>query len=107
MALLATTVRYGFSILPGVTRELAHWRALAGEIPDPALRRLALRALDKRGNMQGAALFAVLAPAPAAARRWAASHPTRSSPAPLRGPVGASSTSRASISARGGVAMTC
>ena len=31
-------------------------------IPDPALRSLALGALSKRGNIEGAALFAVLAP---------------------------------------------
>jgi hypothetical protein len=32
----------------------------ASQIPDPALRLLAVRALEKRGNMDGASLFAVL-----------------------------------------------
>jgi tetraprenyl-beta-curcumene synthase len=58
----STVARYLASILPGVTRELAHWRAGARQIPDPALRRVALQAISKRGNMEGAALFAVLAP---------------------------------------------
>lgn len=62
LAFCATVARYLTSILPRVTRELAHWRAGARRIPDPALRRLALQALSKRGNMEGAALFAVLAP---------------------------------------------
>jgi tetraprenyl-beta-curcumene synthase len=36
---------------------------LAGRIPDPVLRRLALQALDqKRGNLEGAAAFAALVP---------------------------------------------
>jgi tetraprenyl-beta-curcumene synthase len=58
----STVARYLTSILPGVARELAHWRTGARLIPDPALRRLALQAIAKRGNMEGAALFAVLAP---------------------------------------------
>jgi tetraprenyl-beta-curcumene synthase len=58
----ATVASYLASILPRVTRELAHWRCAARRIPDPALRKLALDALSKRGNMEGAALFAVLAP---------------------------------------------
>jgi tetraprenyl-beta-curcumene synthase len=58
----STVARYLTSILPIVTRELAHWRRGARQIPDPVLRKLALQALSKRGNMEGAALFAVLAP---------------------------------------------
>jgi len=58
----STTLRYGLTIFPSVARELAHWRMRAGRISDPTLRRLALEALAKRGNMEGAALFAVLAP---------------------------------------------
>jgi tetraprenyl-beta-curcumene synthase len=58
----STVARYLTSVLPAVTRELAHWRTGARGIPDPALRGLALQALSKRGNMEGAALFAVLAP---------------------------------------------
>jgi tetraprenyl-beta-curcumene synthase len=58
----STVARYLTTVLPGGTRELAHWGAGARRIPDPALRRLALQSLSKRGNMEGAALFAVLAP---------------------------------------------
>jgi tetraprenyl-beta-curcumene synthase len=58
----STVARYLTTVLPGVTRELARWRAGAGRIPDPQLRPLALQAISKRGNMEGAALFAVLAP---------------------------------------------
>jgi tetraprenyl-beta-curcumene synthase len=58
----STVARYLATVLPVLTRELAHWRTAAERIPDPALRRLALQALSKRGNMEGAALFAVLAP---------------------------------------------
>jgi tetraprenyl-beta-curcumene synthase len=50
------------TVLPSVTRELSRWRARAEVIPIPSLRRRALAALRKRGNMQGAALLAVLAP---------------------------------------------
>jgi len=58
----ATACSYLFTVLPRVKRELAHWQTQALSIPDPLLRRLALDALAKRGNMEGAALFAVLAP---------------------------------------------
>jgi len=58
----ATVSRYLTTVLPGVTRELIHWRTGAERIPDPTLQRLALQAIAKRGNMEGAALFAVLAP---------------------------------------------
>jgi tetraprenyl-beta-curcumene synthase len=58
----ATVCGYLFTVLPRVKRELAHWQAQALNIPDPVLRRLALQALAKRGKMEGAALFAVLAP---------------------------------------------
>lgn len=47
--------------LPAVIRELRRWRSLALLIPDAALRRDALSALDhKRGNTNGAALFWIL-----------------------------------------------
>lgn len=59
----SAVVRYLLLVLPAVTRELGHWRTRAAEIPDPDLRRTAVRALAKRGNIEGAALFAVLAPA--------------------------------------------
>jgi tetraprenyl-beta-curcumene synthase len=57
-----TVSRYVTTVLPTATRELRHWRRQALQIPDPALREHALEALEKRGNMEGAALFAVLAP---------------------------------------------
>jgi tetraprenyl-beta-curcumene synthase len=59
-----TVCSYLLTVLPHVKRELAHWQTQALLIPDPVLRRLALEALAKRGNMEGAALFAVLAPRP-------------------------------------------
>jgi len=59
----ATVLRYLFTVLPQVGRELAHWRSRAAEIPDPQLRRIAGEALGKRGNVEGSALFATLAPA--------------------------------------------
>jgi tetraprenyl-beta-curcumene synthase len=61
-AFCATVARYLASVLPRATRELWRWRRRAAAIPDPVLRRLALDALSKRGNIEGAALFAVLAP---------------------------------------------
>ena len=61
-AYLSSSSRYALTILPAARRELAAWRLRADAIPDPALRRLALAALAKRGNMEGAALLAVFAP---------------------------------------------
>ncbi len=58
-----TVLRYLLLVLPLVSRELSHWRAKAAEIPSPSLRRSAAEALAKRGNIEGAALFATLAPA--------------------------------------------
>jgi tetraprenyl-beta-curcumene synthase len=50
------------TVFPRVTLEIHRTRTLAMRIPDPALRRLALEALeDKRGNLEGAAAFAALA----------------------------------------------
>jgi tetraprenyl-beta-curcumene synthase len=44
-------------------RELRHWHERARAIPDPRLRRLALiTQKTERGNLEGAAAFAVLAP---------------------------------------------
>jgi tetraprenyl-beta-curcumene synthase len=54
--------RYWTGIYPHVRRELDHWRERAGEIPDPVLRRLALRAQRTGGNIEGAAAFATFAP---------------------------------------------
>jgi tetraprenyl-beta-curcumene synthase len=54
--------RYWITVFPRVHHELSHWRERAGEIPDPVLRRLALDAQRKRGNVEGAAAFAAFAP---------------------------------------------
>jgi tetraprenyl-beta-curcumene synthase len=62
LAFCATVARHLSSVLPLVRRERAYWRAQGRAIPDPVLRSLAVEALAKRGNMEGAALFAVLAP---------------------------------------------
>ncbi len=56
----AVVSRYLLTVLPSATRELGHWRERARAIPDPVLRQLALDSLVKRGNIEGAALFAVL-----------------------------------------------
>jgi tetraprenyl-beta-curcumene synthase len=64
----STASRYCVSVFPAVTRELSLWWARAERIPDAALRRHALAALGKRGNMEGAALFAVFAPRSTRAR---------------------------------------
>ncbi|HEV2975282.1 MAG TPA: DUF2600 family protein [Solirubrobacteraceae bacterium] len=62
-AFAATSASYAL-IFPAVAREISSWRRRATGIPDATLRRLALASLAKRGNMEGAALFAVLAPRP-------------------------------------------
>jgi tetraprenyl-beta-curcumene synthase len=50
-------------VFPQVIREVRRRRSHAERIPDLALRRLALEALDrKRGNLEGAAAFAALVP---------------------------------------------
>jgi tetraprenyl-beta-curcumene synthase len=55
--------RYWLGVFPLVGRELGHWRERARQIPDPVLRRLALiTQRTERGNLEGAAAFAVLAP---------------------------------------------
>jgi tetraprenyl-beta-curcumene synthase len=58
----ATVLRYLLAILPQASRELERWRARAASIPDPQLRASAGEALSKRGNVEGAALFATLVP---------------------------------------------
>jgi len=54
--------RYWLGVFPQVCRELARWRARAGRIEDPVVQRLALEALGKRGNIEGAAAFAAFVP---------------------------------------------
>ena len=63
LAFSGTVARYLRLVLPQASSDLAHWRSRASEIPNPKLRLLALEALGKRGNVEGAALFATLAPA--------------------------------------------
>jgi tetraprenyl-beta-curcumene synthase len=58
----AAALRYWLTVFPGVCRELARWRRRAGGITDPVLRGLALAALGKRGNIEGAAAFAAFVP---------------------------------------------
>ena len=65
----AAAARYWLSVYPHVLREARHWRGRAEAIPDAALRRLALSTQrQERGNLEGAAAFAVLAPRPQRAR---------------------------------------
>ena len=55
--------RYWLGVLPQVGRELHHWEECADRIPDPLLRRHALGTQrSERGNLEGAAAFAILAP---------------------------------------------
>jgi tetraprenyl-beta-curcumene synthase len=55
---------YWLSVFPQLRRELSYWRAQAARIPDSRLRRLALLTHDcKWFNTEGAAAFAILAPA--------------------------------------------
>jgi tetraprenyl-beta-curcumene synthase len=60
---LATAARHLALVVPQVRRELGLWHERAAAIPEARLRGHALRALEKRGNIEGAALFATLAPA--------------------------------------------
>jgi tetraprenyl-beta-curcumene synthase len=55
---VAAAARYWLLVFPRVSSELRHWRCSAARIGDPALRLLALEALEKRSNMEGAAAFA-------------------------------------------------
>ncbi len=59
---VGTALRYWLMIFPRTCVELRRWRERATSISDPTLRRLALEALQKRGNIEGAAAFAVFAP---------------------------------------------
>ncbi|HZL47762.1 MAG TPA: DUF2600 family protein [Solirubrobacteraceae bacterium] len=62
-AFIGAAGRYWLSVFPYVHREARHWRRRAAEIPDPTLRRLALETQQaERGNLDGAAAFAVLVP---------------------------------------------
>jgi tetraprenyl-beta-curcumene synthase len=63
LTLLASAAgRYWLGVFPDVRRETRAWRGRARRIPDPTLRRLALRAhREKGGNLEGAAAFATFA----------------------------------------------
>jgi tetraprenyl-beta-curcumene synthase len=55
---------YWLTVFPRVCLHIGRWKRLAGRIPDPVLRRLAIAALmEKRGNIEGAAAFAAFVPA--------------------------------------------
>jgi tetraprenyl-beta-curcumene synthase len=54
--------RYWLGVFPRVRRERDTRKARASEIRDPALREVALAALGKWGNVEGAAAFATFAP---------------------------------------------
>ncbi len=59
----SAATQYWLGVFPQVGRELHHWRERALQIPDPVLRHLALVTQNaERGNLEGAAAFAVLAP---------------------------------------------
>ncbi len=62
VAFSQTVLRCLFGVLPAVRVELAGWQARAEQIPNAQLRAHARGALLKRGNIEGAALFATLAP---------------------------------------------
>ncbi len=53
---------YWLTVFPRVCLHIARWQRLARRIPDPVLRQLALDALEKRGNIEGAAAFAAFVP---------------------------------------------
>jgi tetraprenyl-beta-curcumene synthase len=63
-AFAAAALRYWLLVFPQVCLELRHLRRCATGIPDPTLRRVALDALAKRGNLEGAAAFAAFVPWP-------------------------------------------
>ena len=61
IAFVAVAVRFLALVLPEVRGERNRWRAYAERIPSDELRAIASASLCKRGNLEGAALFAVLA----------------------------------------------
>ena len=62
-ALAVANARFWPTVAPAMWRSLGHWRAAAGQIPDPALRRLALGKLAGEAfNAEVAATLATLAP---------------------------------------------
>jgi len=64
MAFARAARRYWLGVFPCARSELRHWRSRAGEIRDPALRRLAFDAqCSKRESLEGALAFAAFVPA--------------------------------------------
>jgi tetraprenyl-beta-curcumene synthase len=62
-AFVGAARRYWLSVFPCVCREARNWRLRAGEIPDPALRKLAFDAQrTKRESLDGVAAFAAFVP---------------------------------------------
>jgi tetraprenyl-beta-curcumene synthase len=59
-ALASAAIRYWLFVFPRVCIELRRWQGLAHRISDPVVRQIALDALDKRSNMEGAAAFAAV-----------------------------------------------
>jgi len=58
--------RYWLGVFPHVRAEVRNWRGRGQLIPDPVLRRIALRMqAGKRGNVEGAAAYAAFARLPA------------------------------------------
>jgi tetraprenyl-beta-curcumene synthase len=64
-AFLTAALRYWLIVFPAVRGELRRLRESAREIPDAGTRALALEALGKRENIEGAAAYAAFTP-----RRW-------------------------------------
>lgn len=62
-AFLSAATCYWTSVFPLACREIGEWRHRARAIPDPALRALAVNALQvERGNLEGATAFAAFVP---------------------------------------------
>jgi tetraprenyl-beta-curcumene synthase len=53
---------YWACVFPRVCLHVTRWRRRARRIPDPVLRRVALEALSKRSDIEGATAFAAFAP---------------------------------------------
>lgn len=59
---LCAACRYWLGVFPGVQTEMRRWRERGQLIPDPVLRRIALRMQARKlGNVEGAAAYATFA----------------------------------------------
>jgi tetraprenyl-beta-curcumene synthase len=62
---MSAAARYWIGVFPFASCEIRRWERRARTIPDPKLRRIALRALkDERGNLEGATAYAAFTPRP-------------------------------------------